>query len=115
MFSLRHGDVKFLSADAYPIPGDMPRRKPHGDRYRLVEGEATGHYHWVEARPDVEVFGPVRHPESLTDAFFLRVGSPVLVSQHGDDHAPVELVAGEYWIVSDIREYTPERIRRMAD
>jgi hypothetical protein len=73
----------------------------------LAYGEVTGHAHRLEDLAKAEVL------EVGKKGLFLRVGGEGVRIIH-EEHAPVELPAGNYEIEIQ-REYTPAEIRNVVD
>lgn len=107
----RQGDILIRRIDRIPLRG---RAVADGAARRLVlaHGEATGHAHVIEARPDEARIrkGVVDGGQERT---FLEVLAPSVRLAH-DEHATVDLPRGDYEVVRQ-REYTPEAPRRVAD
>lgn len=72
----------------------------------LAHGEATGHAHRIDD-PDAVLFEVPSRP-----ARHLRLVRPSALLH--EEHAPIELPAGLYKVRRQ-REYSPERIRTVAD
>lgn len=79
-------------------------------RVVLAYGEVTGHAHAIHA-PDVALFAPGE--ATVLAERYLRVGQAGAVLVH-EEHAPIELPAGDYEIRHQ-REYSPEEIQRVLD
>lgn len=98
----RQGDVLIIPTDEQPTTKEI--EKENG-RTVLAHGEATGHAHAIKSK--------------YARLFAIAAGVHLLelkrqaVLRH-EEHAPVNLPAGNY-LVRRQREYTPERIRWVAD
>lgn len=103
----RQGDV--LLVPVHEIPAGLVAVPLDCGRVVLAYGEVTGHAHVID-RPDVVQFLAADLDE-MSDRF-LRVEQEVKVVH--DEHDPVVLAPGDYRVVRQ-REYTPERIIRVAD
>jgi hypothetical protein len=106
----RQGDILIRRIDKIPL---RRRRVDEGETQRIVlaYGEITGHAHVIEARPDE---ARIRHGVvEREERTFLEVLAPSVRLEH-DEHAVIEIPAGEYEIVRQ-REYTGERPQRVAD
>lgn len=93
-----------------PVP-KLPegKRKPTEKNSRgfvLAHGEVTGHAHVLLDSPDVEVV-------DIEGVSYADIKNAMATLVH-DEHATIELPAGKYEIVRQ-REYTPTKIRRVAD
>jgi hypothetical protein len=99
----RQGDVLFVKIEKAGNPTKM-RRNGH-----IMEGKVTGHIHRV-ADADLEKCELFDSTEKL----FLNVSADSGVSIIHEDHATLELPAGQYEVIRQ-REYSPEAIRNVAD
>jgi len=110
----RQGDLVFIPVDSIP-EGLVPVERDSKGRLVLAHGE-DGHVHAILDR-EAELFRTADMSE-MADRF-LRVEREVLLVHEDDvtsgpgDHDPFTL-SGDY-IVRRKREYTPERIRYIAD
>ena len=94
----RQGDVLLVKT------GDIKDKSVVASgRVVLADGEVTGHQHVVEG--DVTEYLAMGRR-------LLECGSTTVVIHQ--EHAPITLPAGMYWIVAQ-REYSPQEIRRVAD
>lgn len=97
----RQGDVLLVRVAELP-KGAVPEKSD--ESIVLAYGEVTGHAHRISTAGAVEYkwqddrLIEIRQPSDLTH----------------EEHAPIHLVPGVYKLVQQ-REYTPERIRRVAD
>lgn len=100
----RQGDLLFRVVKEIP-QGGKKRVSGH-----ILEGEVTGHIHKINEEGVIE-----NHAEVLEcgDGLFLAVSESGVSIVH-EDHATLELPAGNYEIVRQ-REYSPEAIRNVAD
>lgn len=109
----RQGDVLIRRIEKIPLRN---RKSMSGERRRLVlaHGEATGHAHVIEARPDEARLrrgpDPAGQQRELT---FLEVLSPTGVALVHDEHATITIPPGEYEVTRQ-REYDPGTARREA-
>ena len=97
----RQGDVLIKRIKAVPQTTAIKRESGI-----LAFGEVTGHCHKVENLDQAEVL------EIGTD-LFLRVSGDEVRIVH-DEHAPINLPAGNYEVTIQ-REYSPAEIRNVAD
>jgi hypothetical protein len=97
----RQGDVLLVPTT---VPDGLTTVPTTNGRLILAEGEATGHHHSVDA--SVATLG------TRDDVMYLTVEE--LTEVRHQEHAPITLPAGGYRVVRQ-REYTPERIRNVAD
>lgn len=114
MYSVRQGDILLIKVSEIPIDAIKQKKK---NLTILAYGEKTGHMHAIKSDGVVEY-------KKGQDRFF-KVGKAVILS-HGlkkeieekikvnKDHDIIEIPKGEYKIIYQ-REYTPEKIRRIAD
>ena len=92
----RQGDVLIEAVD---VLSESTPIKPKNGRLILAEGEATGHYHSVDA--NCGTLGGDRD-----DVMWLTVDQLTEVTHQ--EHAPIALPVGKYRVTRQ-REYTPER------
>jgi hypothetical protein len=97
----RQGDVLIRRIKSLPAQKAQPRLTGI-----LAYGEVTGHAHRLEDLAKAEVL-------EVGKGLYLRVGEEGVRVIH-EEHAPVELPAGNYEIEIQ-REYTPAEIRNVAD
>ena len=99
----RQGDVLLVPVKSVPAKARKGRR----DRGRIVlaYGERTGHAHAIESMA-VDLL------ERRSDRF-IRIPEEGATLRH-EEHGPIELAPGSYRVVLQ-REYTPERVVRVAD
>lgn len=97
----RQGDV--LIRRIQSLPKQKAQQRLTGI---LAYGEVTGHAHRVEDMRQSELL-------EIGKGLFLRVGEDGVRVIH-EEHAPVELPAGNYEIEIQ-KEYTPAEIRNVAD
>lgn len=104
-FIVRQGDVLIFAAE---IPNDtcVVDRDGRG-RIILAEGEATGHAHAILDR-GAELLSVADQADR-----WLRVGVGGATLVH-DEHGAIALPPGDYQVRTQ-RQYTPERIIRVAD
>ena len=100
----RQGDVLVVEVTA--IPDDAVVVPPARDRIVLADGEATGHAHVV----------PTAGATLLDDrgGRYLRVTEEQGVPLTHEEHDTIVLPPGDYEVVRQ-REYSPQRIRQVAD
>src|SRR5579862_4746619 len=99
----RQGDVLFVKIEQV---GNPTRIRKNG---HILEGETTGHIHRV-ADTDMDKCELFDSAEKL----FLSVSAEGGVSIVHEDHATLELPAGQYEVIRQ-REYSPEAIRNVMD
>ena len=102
----RQGDVLIVPVDS--IPGTLDPLEREGDRIILAHGEMTGHAHAIKA----ESAALFRDPKRMT--VFLNVGADGAVALEHDEHDTIHLPPGKYQVIRQ-REYSPEKIRNVAD
>ena len=100
----RQGDVCLTPVKG--IPEGLEVIKPQGGRLILAEGEVTGHAHAIKSGKSVTMF---RHPEGDE---FLKVEEEVVLGH--EEHGHLRLEPG-YYKISHHEEYSPKKIRRVAD
>jgi hypothetical protein len=94
---IRQGDVLFIpTTDVIP---EYLTERGKNDKGIVMEGEATGHHHRIADLEAAEVF----RAGWASEESFVRVG-PLGVSIVHEEHAPVQLPAGNYR-VKIAREY----------
>lgn len=98
---VRQGDVLLVEVEE---PEGLEQITVGGDRIVLAEGEATGHAHVVSSADAVML---ARGAER-----FLRVVRPTMLRH--DEHREISLPARTFRVIRQ-REYSPERIRNVAD
>ena len=106
--SIRQGDVLLTPINSLPA-GVVDITPPNG-RVVLAHGEVTGHAHAIyergtKAAPTVRLW-------SASVERFLQVLAPVAL-KHEEHHHPM-LPPGIYQLPAQV-EYTPARLRRVAD
>lgn len=101
----RQGDV--MIARINEVPADLTAVPRDNGRVVLAYGEVTGHAHVVEG--DCELLAA--DVEELEERF-LRVEQEARVVH--DEHDTIVLPPGDYRVTGQ-REYTPEKIVRVAD
>lgn len=99
----RQGDV--LIEQVVTIPQGATPGEPKA-RWHLAEGEATGHFHSVDAADATLLFLDAEME------MYLRVHRTTEVTHQ--EHAPIILEPGDYRVGRQ-REYAPEGIRNVAD
>ena len=103
----RQGDVLITRIEAIPASAQKPViRGGKPERIILALGEATGHHHSLEA--DAADWWK----ESDGGDQFLDVRQTAEVTHQ--EHAPITLKPGKYRVQIQ-REYSPEKIRNVAD
>ncbi|MGE3291159.1 MAG: hypothetical protein AB7I59_19715 [Geminicoccaceae bacterium] len=111
----RQGDVYIEPVEALPIgcAAMAPSERAGDSVHVLAEGEATGHAHWIGAgegvamlRPDPAVFDPLT-------VGYLALRSLARVVH--DEHAPIDLPAGNYRVVQQRRFAPLGQWRRAPD
>lgn len=112
----RQGDVLLLAVDSTLVTTKPVPRE--GGRIILAHGEATGHAHAIvdERAELMAAFMPgVTFTGQTVDADrrYLRLPCEGIALLH-EEHGPIPPPAGLYEVRRQ-REYTPERIRTVAD
>lgn len=102
-YIIRQGDV--LLERINRVPAGLKKQKPIDGRVILASGEVTGHHHSVDA--DAADWWKDDKEEQ-----FIAVKKPTQVVHQ--EHGPIELPKGNYRVTRQ-REYTPERLRNVAD
>lgn len=97
----RHGDVMVERIEK--PDGELGRSLPHTT---LAHGEVTGHSHRISERGAAKLY---QRPMD----FILEVTADKATLVH-EEHGPIELAPGFYRVWRQ-REYSPERIRLVAD
>ena len=111
----RQGDV--LIEQVAEIPPAAVKQK-RSARIVLAHGEVTGHHHCLAAADPEdwwktgEISTANEKPATLAGEIFLAVAAPAEVTH--DEHARIPLAPGKYRVTRQ-REYSPERIRNVAD
>lgn len=102
----QQGDVVIRKIDN--VPSDSKKSIPSATGFVLAEGEHTGHRHQIAFADEVEMF-------ERNGTLYLSVGEGGATITH-EEHAPVELPAGNYE-VGNVREYDPfeEEMRKVQD
>ena len=114
---LRQGDVSLWTISGQP-PEKMVIRQREAGRVILARGESTGHHHSFGGSVELYEAEPgkpfkVKTPDgTLADALFVRVLETDTLEHQ--EHSPVEVSPGDYWVIMP-REYTPQAIRRSTD
>lgn len=103
MFMARQGDILFVQLEDAPEGVDIPRDAQ--GRAVIALGEVTGHAHAVL---DIDV----KWIETPASERVLISAAPFQVVH--EEHAPILLPPGAYRVQRQ-REYSPERIRMVAD
>ena len=102
MAQYRQGDVFLVAVDS--VPSKATQLKRRDGKLILAEGEATGHAHAIKS-PRARLL------EHAGLIYLVLLAKAKLLHE---EHAPIELPPGQY-LVKRQREYTPERIRNVAD
>ncbi len=97
----RQGDILLIATEDKPTGKELPRDK---GRVVLAYGEVTGHAHAI-TEPEVKGYG---------DVTINWIASPVLFTVQHEEHAAVEVPAGNYRVVRQ-SEYRRREIVRIAD
>lgn len=111
----RQGDVLLVPITTDELPekgtvGTRTVRRADDGRLILAHGELTGHSHaFAAAEEDVSM----RDRPETNDRFLEVVRDGGVLLEH-PEHAAIRVPAGAYRVVRQ-REYTPERIVRVAD
>lgn len=111
----RQGDV--LIERIASIPTNAKQQK-QSKRIILAHGEVTGHHHTLEIRDPAdwwkegEIPTTNEKPSQLAGELFVSLPSGGAVTHQ--EHSRIELPQGKYRITRQ-REYSPERIRNVAD
>jgi hypothetical protein len=100
---IRQGDVLLVKVDEVPAEATKVKRDQRG-RLIVAEGEATGHAHAIQAK-SANLF-------EMGTFMYLEATRKVVLAH--EEHENIQLDPGTYKI-SRQREYTPERIRQVAD
>lgn len=105
----RQGDVLIRRIDTIPAEA-----QPRKGRQILAAGEVTGHHHEVSAKVGqiFDIQNQVLDADNPGGIAYMQMKAPGQVTH--DEHAPIELEAGNYSIMIQ-REYTPEEIRNVMD
>lgn len=109
----RQGDVLVVRVDS--IPTQAEPEKLAENRIVLAYGEVTGHAHAIA--PSEATSFVVKEPVRIQDwqcERFLRVLEGDVARLKHEEHATIDLPAGDYAVIQQ-REYSPEEIRRVAD
>lgn len=105
----RHGDLLIIMA---AVPADARKQRRRNGRLVLAEGEVTGHAHAIlDPGADLYDLIPAGDVDEMRQRF-LRVTAEVALTH--EEHATIMLPPGEYEVRRQ-REYTPERVRWVAD
>lgn len=117
MTQFRQGDVlieKVIATEEVVKTADIPLDTTKGTpRVVLAYGEVTGHAHAIVHEESMEWFTVANDdPEARGPDRYLRLVEPTELRH--EEHAPIPLTPG-LWKVTRQREYTPERIRDVAD
>lgn len=95
--TFRQGDILIIEASAVPLAAQLTQNRV------IAYGESTGHAHVVEG--DVTLFG---------DTTVQWIVSNVPFRVIHDEHTAVDVPAGTFRVIRQ-REYSPDRIRNIAD
>jgi hypothetical protein len=101
----RQGDVLIVSVKE--VPANLDPVKRENGRVVLAHGEVTGHAHAIEG----EGAALFRDPK-LMAVFMTVTGDPVALEHQ--EHDPIFIPPGAYRVIRQ-REYTPKKIRNVAD
>ena len=105
----RQGDILLTAVLSIPKDAKAHVRAADHGRVVLAYGEVTGHAHAL-AEGTVTAYGP------SDDAFWLEVEQPGQAVVTHEEHAAIALPANVRFLsVRRQRQYTPERIERVAD
>lgn len=104
MHQYRQGDVLIARTNLSAVPNGAEKQKPDGQRVILAYGEATGHAHAIDCK--------------LADMYQWQ-GDQLLEVKPGavlghEEHTHIPLPPGVYKVTIQ-KEYSPERIRNVAD
>jgi hypothetical protein len=102
----RHGDVLIIPTTKQAVD-QMDRVSKPGEDIVLAEGETTGHAHRIAARYIAALY-LLRE----TQQRILKVQQESRLTH--EEHNTIILPPGDYLVVQQ-QEYTPERIRPVAD
>lgn len=110
----RQGDVLIERIQTIPATAKLQLRSR---KVILAHGEVTGHHHALETKDPSdwwkgEIAPTLEKPSTLAGELFVSLTKGGTVTHQ--EHAPIELPAGNYR-VSRQREYSPEEIRNVAD
>lgn len=99
----RQGDVLIKKVES--IPAAAKQQDPEKGRFKIEDGEATGHAHAVKEEEGISMFidGGVK---------YLQVGIATALTH--EEHSPITLEPGIYEFRRQ-REYSPESIRYVLD
>lgn len=111
----RQGDVLIELINEIPAKAVQQKKSR---RIILAHGEVTGHHHVLETRDPADWWKegeiPVTNEKPSTLAGELFVSLPHGGAVKHQEHSKIELPKGNYRITRQ-REYSPERIRNVAD
>jgi hypothetical protein len=111
----RQGDVLIERISEIP---SKAQKQEKAKRIILAHGEVTGHHHTLETRDPAdwwkegEIPATNEKPSQLAGELFVSLPSGGAVKHQ--EHSKIELPRGKYRITRQ-REYSPERIRNVAD
>lgn len=111
----RQGDVLIERINSIPTAA-MKQKK--SDRIILAHGEVTGHHHCLELADPAdwwkqgEIAPTLEKPTVLGGEIFVAIKEASKVTHQ--EHATIPLPPGKYRVTRQ-REYSPERIRNVAD
>jgi hypothetical protein len=111
----RQGDVLIECISKIPTTAKQQKKSK---RIILAHGEVTGHHHTLETRDSAdwwkegEIPTTNEKPTQLAGALFVMLAKGGAVTHQ--EHSKIELPKGNYRITRQ-REYSPERIRNVAD
>jgi hypothetical protein len=105
----RQGDVLLVPVTA--APKDATPRSPGARGHVLMEGEATGHAHTIEAVDGVSLV-TAEQAEELRMWLLVETAEPVDLVH--EEHATLAIPPGTYEVIRQ-QEYTPEALRSVLD
>ena len=108
----RQGDVLIERIDSIPATA---AKQPKSSRIILAHGEVTGHHHCLRLADPADWWKTDETKPSTTGLageIFLNIATPAEITHQ--EHATIPLPAGTYRVTRQ-REYSPERIRNVAD
>lgn len=112
----RQGDVLIVAISPDDVPRAAVPLKREGGKAILAHGEVTGHHHAI-LDPDVDLLttddDPLVTADEAAELYLLVHGTEPVELTH-QEHETIVVDPGAYKVVRQ-REYSPERIARVAD
>lgn len=109
MKPIRQGDVLLVPVTS--APQGATARRPGKRGHVLMEGEATGHAHTIEAREGVAL---VTAEQAQELRMWLLVETDEPVDLVHEEHSTLAIPPGSYEVIRQV-EYAPEELRAVAD